>query len=613
MRTRHVLLALAAGVLLAAAPSAAQPAQPNHTARPAAGTLSARPGAVAAQDLTVRPGQDNPIADCTGDIRPDAPDVVVDWRGGGPLRLTTRAARDLTLLVRLPDGSWRCDDDTDALQPVVEIAEAPRGRYAVWVGAFGLLPSDPPVAATLYAGLPPTALASGGRPTGGELRLEAGFEGVSGARTVEARIGGPDWAGQLIGPDEDYCTGFIDGAQPTLRFTYSGVGPPLYLHATPAGGDEDLVMLVQDPSGLVSCYDDDLGTDPVFWDAEPLEGTYAVWVGTFAGHARSAAPRARLTLSETAPEGFEPPLHDGPDGFASLGAIPFSEGTYRPLDVDAPPRHRRTLGAADAEVRLTADVTATIPNPVLGDACRGSLGDQPVADLDVAAGERLSIYASADADGVMLVRTPSGRWFCSDDADGLDPGIAFEAPEAGTYRVWLGAFVPDTPVAFTLVADRNPLTVSEQRFDFGFGTGEFFGVATYEGTQLRPAEPEATFTQGARSYRETLTVASASDLANPAEGFGCVGYVGARPQAALERTGGGPLTLVARAEDADLVMLVRAPDGQWYCSDDAEGTHPAVQLDDAPDGTYAIWVGTFSVSSQRHAATLEARRGQLDD
>ncbi|MFN3597813.1 MAG: hypothetical protein ACK41D_11150 [Rubricoccaceae bacterium] len=614
--------AFAAVLLFAASLADAQPALPNHAARPVAGTLGARPGVVSMQDLTVRPGLDSPLPHCPGEIRPDAPDVVVDWRGGAPLRLTTRAARDLALLVRLPDGSWRCDDDTENLQPVVEIADAPRGRYAVWVGAFGLSDQDPPVRATLYAGLPRPALAPAGRPTGGELRLAAGFEATSGARTVEARIGGPDWAGQLVNPDEDYCTGFVDGAQPTLRFTYSGTGQPLYLHATPVGGDDDLVMLVQNPDGLVACYDDDLGADPVFGEREPVEGTYTVWVGTFAGQARSASPRARLTLGEAAPEGFDLPFF-GTGGFAGFGAIPFSEGTYRPLDVNAPPRHRLTLGAGDAEVRLAAEVTAVVPNPVQGDACRASLGELPVADLyvaepdvaepDVAAGGLLSIYASASADGVLLVRTPSGRWFCSDDASGLNPGVEFEAPEAGTYRVWLGAFVTDTPIAFTLVADRNPLAVSEQNFDFGSGTSEFHSAASYEGAQLRPSEPEATFAQGARSYRETLAATSASELPNPAEGFACVGHVGARPQAALERVGGGPLTLIARADDADLVMLVRAPDGQWYCSDDAEGTNPAVQLGDAPDGTYAIWIGTFSVSSQRHPATLEARRGQLDD
>ncbi|MRG95491.1 hypothetical protein [Polyangium spumosum] len=51
--------------------------------------------------------------------------------------LYTRSDKDLVLVVKLPDGSYRCDDDSGgASQPQIQITNPPLGTYRVWIGVF---------------------------------------------------------------------------------------------------------------------------------------------------------------------------------------------------------------------------------------------------------------------------------------------------------------------------------------------------------------------------------------------------------------------------------------------------------------------------------------------
>lgn len=43
---------------------------------------------------------------------------------------------DTTLVVQLPDGSFRCNDDTYGLNPAVQLQPAPAGQLRVWVGSY---------------------------------------------------------------------------------------------------------------------------------------------------------------------------------------------------------------------------------------------------------------------------------------------------------------------------------------------------------------------------------------------------------------------------------------------------------------------------------------------
>jgi hypothetical protein len=67
-----------------------------------------------------------------------APTYAFDWSGEAQgLTLLAEASSDTTLLVRTPDGSFLCADDTDGprnLNPWLTIPEPAAGRYLVWIG-----------------------------------------------------------------------------------------------------------------------------------------------------------------------------------------------------------------------------------------------------------------------------------------------------------------------------------------------------------------------------------------------------------------------------------------------------------------------------------------------
>lgn len=73
------------------------------------------------------------------------PDLHVELTEAHPrlrLYVLSEAHADLTLLVRQPGGAWRCNDDhgrdgwAEPRSPALEFADAPAGRYDVWVGTY---------------------------------------------------------------------------------------------------------------------------------------------------------------------------------------------------------------------------------------------------------------------------------------------------------------------------------------------------------------------------------------------------------------------------------------------------------------------------------------------
>lgn len=79
----------------------------------------------------------------------------------------------------------------------------------------------------------------------------------------------------------------------------------------------------------------------------------------------------------------------------------------------------------------------------------------------------------------------------------------------------------------------------------------------------------------------------------------CVGYVNAeRPDLAVNYQGnGGPLHVWVTSV-WDTTLVIRSPDGDWHCNDDAEGLelNPGLTFDAALSGDYLIWVGTYEAT-----------------
>ena len=581
---------LAALVLGLASAASAQPLVPD--AAPAFGTLT--PGARAAEvAFEVRAATEIAVdgVECFGYVDPSAPDAVVEW-GGGALELWVRADFDATMAVYGPDGQWSCDDDTIGTMPAVTYADGQPGRYAVWVGAFAPDPDD--ASATLYAGTPPPApvLGTDAAPQVGVIQAAGGFEASQGAITVTVDAGGEDAVEAIdLSPVDGYCGGYVDAGTPTAAIDYDADGGTgvLTVHASAL---DDLVLLVQGPGGETFCNDDFDGTDPLVQIDGPASGTYTVWVGTF--RVAVDAVDATLTVAET-----EAAAASGGDLMVEGVGTPFSEGTYVPLDLDAAPRVR--ISASDAEGASAAvTVEPTAPNPVQGGSCAGYIEAAPTAGIELRGDGPFAITASSDTDLTLVVRTPAGAWFCSDDAYELDPGVQVDAPEAGLYVVWVGSFgnADGSATEATLAAEPGELEVSEM--DYGMGGGpavEPQSDGAYAGSELVGGAAEVTLSGDEAG---AATVQAGGTVWNPVDGAACHGYLRAAPSATVDAS--GPVTVGATA-DEDLTLVVQAPDGSWTCSDDADGSDPRATVDGGA-GTYSVWVGTYFRRTTPVSATL---------
>ena len=99
-----------------------------------------------------------------------------------------------------------------------------------------------------------------------------------------------------------------------------------------------------------------------------------------------------------------------------------------------------TLSAAAAPASIAIEAGGPDRNAVPGSGCSGFIRNAaPVATVQHTGGP-LSIYVTSGTDTTLLVADPSGRWQCSDDASGSNPGVTFAAGESGAYTVWVGTF-----------------------------------------------------------------------------------------------------------------------------------------------------------------------------
>lgn len=218
-------------------------------------------------------------ANCVGYINPDNPDVTIAFSNPlRPLNLYVRSDSDTTLVVRLPNGSWLCDDDSEGVNPRVRIAKPVPGHYAVWVGTFNLERFDP---AALYVserepewGEAAAEFEPEVAPRFGSHALSAGF--APDPLAIALRAGGPDHAAEF----DPACSGRIDGSAPTATFELESELPSLSFYAT---SEQDTTLAVLTPDGNWLCDDDSHGVNPAVSLSLAPAGRYRIWVGLWDG------------------------------------------------------------------------------------------------------------------------------------------------------------------------------------------------------------------------------------------------------------------------------------------------------------------------------------------
>lgn len=88
---------------------------------------------------------------------------------------------------------------------------------------------------------------------------------------------------------------------------------------------------------------------------------------------------------------------------------------------------------------------------------------------------------------------------------------------------------------------------------------------------------------------------------------GATGYTTSRPDFDLYWNGSSAeLTIAVDTEgwsNADAILIINDPSGEWHYSDDYIGTDPAITFYNPQEGLYDIWIGSYD-GSRRNPAEL---------
>lgn len=593
---KYFLSALGVAALAAASVAAQDIAAP-----PSYGSITLDSGFLPdPHSLQIRAGGSVPVnvtgtGACRGNIA-SAPDFNLYYTAGSfDLFISAISQTDTTLIVNDPRGNWHCDDDggDGAFNPGVEIERPASGLYNVWVGTYSSDGGTPP--ATLYV----SELGFGPRPNPGGDGLDFSLPANYGNQTLNTGFS-PDpvnvqiAAGGNVDVSEagigDMCWGYASAA-PDYELSYTaGSVFDLYLSAS---SNNDTVMIVNAPDGSWHCNDDMIGLDPGMMFENPMSGVYDIWVGTYGS--QGSTPAATLHISE---------LGYGVDGSSTGNDYEPYEGGSGALDFSLPANYggqRLNTGFVPdpVNIQIAAGGDIDVATTSIGDMCWGYTTSAPDYELVYTAGSTFDLYLSAtsDQDTVMIVNAPDGTWHCNDDgAEGLNPGLMFDAPQTGTYDIWVGTYSSG--------AGTPPATLHISELGYGGAPEPAVNLLDYA---LTSNYGSASLSSGFAPDPYNIDLAAGGDIDVRENGpEGCWGYTTASPDYELNYAAGNAFDLFISATSAtDTVLIVNAPDGSWWCNDDgAEGLNPGIEFNSPDAGVYDIWVGTYSSSAGTPPATL---------
>lgn len=225
-------------------------------------------------------------------------------------------------------------------------------------------------------------------------------------------------------------------------------------------GTGDPVLLVVTPSGEVLCSDDytPLVSAPYLEIADPQEGRYAIFVGSFEDSA--VTPGFVVVTSQE----FNPATLDLNQLFPrqANAALIRTAISATAMLVDAAPQVTPsvtiTTTALPISTTLSGGGSLGAFNVELENSlCTGFISGIPNFAFDWSGqADQVTISFEAAEDTTLIVREPDGKFQCNDDFHGstnLNPALTL-TPMDGHYLVWVGSYAPDVTV-------EGVLTVSE--------------------------------------------------------------------------------------------------------------------------------------------------------
>ncbi|AKS43050.1 S1 family peptidase [Wenzhouxiangella marina] len=133
-------------------PGSVQASELDFSAEPFYGTVSLEAGFIPdPRMIDMEAGGSTDVSylgsECVG-YAASSPDVRLMWSGSSPTLnffFEPSDGGDTSLIVNLPDGSWRCNDDWsgETLNPMIQVSNPAAGQYDIWVGTYEAGPTIP--------------------------------------------------------------------------------------------------------------------------------------------------------------------------------------------------------------------------------------------------------------------------------------------------------------------------------------------------------------------------------------------------------------------------------------------------------------------------------------
>jgi hypothetical protein len=211
-------------------------------------------------------------------------------------------------------------------------------------------------------------------------------------------------------------------------------------------------------------------------------------------------------------------------------------------------------------------------------------------------------------DAALLVQGPDGSWACNRDfAGGYNrPQAEFINPLEGTYNIW--------------VSDET--TPNEQILGVLYVTEKQWSPETVPQAGTAPTDPVAGLTSATSAF--AFDAAAPDPYAIPGSLGGgsvdvgstnkaCPGSYPALPSFGFLLPQAAPylrIFFVSTDPKADAALIVRMPDGTWYCADDSlNSKQPLVDvIGNLSTGGVSVWIGSFNAGDSI-PGTLYLTRG----
>jgi len=140
---------------------------------------------------------------------------------------------------------------------------------------------------------------------------------------------------------------------------------------------------------------------------------------------------------------------------AALMAAATSAAAQNPSAAATSGGMRARAGFTPDPIRVSIYSGGSVDASRLGGACVGMIASAPDYEFTYTAGSfPLSFGVVSNGDTSLVINGPDGRWYCNDDAQGLNPILTWGRPQSGSYDIWVGS-VGQAASATLLISESN--------------------------------------------------------------------------------------------------------------------------------------------------------------